>query len=139
VDETEERHIPVNQKNISNGKKTILIAEDEENNYLLLQEFLSSLDVELLHANNGKEAVDICESGKAISLILMDIKMPVMDGYTATGVIRKVFPDLPVIALTAYSFEEDRKKAALNGCNDFISKPFSKTLLLETVAKYLNG
>jgi PAS domain S-box-containing protein len=126
------------EKFISKGKRTILIAEDEENNYLLLTEFLSGLDVELLHANNGREALDICESGKAINLVLMDIKMPVMDGYTATREIRKIFPDLPVIALTAYSFEDDRKKATGCGCNDFISKPFSKAILLETVTKYLN-
>jgi CheY-like chemotaxis protein len=122
---------------IVNGKKTILIAEDEENNYLLLMEFLSNLNIELLHATNGKEAVEICESGKVISLVLMDIKMPVMDGYSATREIRKVFPDLPVIALTAYSFEDDRKKATECGCNDFISKPFSKTVLVEAVSKYL--
>jgi CheY-like chemotaxis protein len=129
--------ITENKKNISNGKKTILIAEDEENNYLLLKEFLSSLDFELIHATNGKEAVDICVSSKAVSLVLMDIKMPVMDGYTATCEIRKLYPDLPVVALTAYSFEDDRKKAISCGCNDFLSKPFSKNNILKTVTKYL--
>jgi PAS domain S-box-containing protein len=135
--ETLKSYIPETQKIISNGKKTILIAEDEENNYLLLLEFLSSLNVELLHANNGKEAVEICESEKVISLVLMDIKMPVMDGYAATREIRKNYPGLPVVALTAYSFEDDRKKAFACGCNDFISKPFSKNAILETVTKYL--
>jgi PAS domain S-box-containing protein len=135
--ETVKMGITENKKNISNGKKTILIAEDEENNYLLLKEFLSSLDVELIHATNGKEAVDICVSSKAVSLVLMDIKMPVMDGYTATCEIRKLYPDLPVVALTAYSFEDDRKKAISCGCNDFLSKPFSKNNILKTVTKYL--
>jgi CheY-like chemotaxis protein len=65
--------------------------------------------------------------------------MPVMDGYAATREIRKMYPDLPVVALTAYSFEDDRKKAIVCGCNDFLSKPFSKKLILETVTRYLYG
>jgi PAS domain S-box-containing protein len=121
----------------SNGDKTILIAEDEENNYMLLVKLLSSAKIKLLHAKNGKEAVDFCESVKDIDLILMDIKMPVMDGYSATQEIRKIYPDLPVIALTAYAFEADREKAISCGCNEYLSKPVKKELLLETVYKYL--
>jgi PAS domain S-box-containing protein len=135
--EKEKKLTSESKQKFSNGKKTILIAEDEENNYLLLMEFLSGLDVEFLHANNGNEAVDICASSKAVSLVLMDIKMPIMDGYTATREIRKLYPDLPIVALTAYSFEDDRKKAIGCGCNDFLSKPFNKNIILETVTKYL--
>jgi PAS domain S-box-containing protein len=118
-------------------RKSILIAEDEENNYLLMSELLSALDVNIIHATNGKEAVDICHSGKKINLVFMDIKMPVMDGHEATREIKKSFPDLPVIALTALSFESDMEKALNSGCNGYLSKPVKRNTLLETVSKYL--
>jgi len=124
-------------KTVTNERKILLIAEDEETNFLLLVELLKSLNVEMIHAGNGREAVEVCESGKKISLVLMDIKMPVMDGYAATREIRKILPDLPVIALTAYAYESDREKALSAGCTDYLSKPVSKTKLLETMKKYL--
>ncbi len=122
-----------NKEKISN---TILIAEDEKNNYLLLVEMLSSFNAEIIHAANGKEAVEICQE-KKIDLVIMDIKMPIMDGYTATRKIKKFLPDLPVIALTAYAYESDRDKAINSGCNDYLSKPILKIMLMETVKKYL--
>ena len=131
------QEIPKSVKISSNGKKTILIAEDEENNYLLMVEQLSSLNINLIHACNGKEAVDICESGRDISLIMMDIKMPVMDGHTATMEIRKLLPDLPIIAITAFAYESDKEKAIESGCTDYLSKPVRKALLINTINKYL--
>lgn len=90
-----------------------------------------------MHAINGKEAVDICQSGEKIDLILMDIKMPVMDGYKATAEIKKMRPELPVIAQTAYTDITDRQKAFDSGCDDFLPKPITKASLLEVVEKYL--
>jgi PAS domain S-box-containing protein len=128
----------IGSTNRNNEIKAVLIAEDEENNYLLVREFLSSLNLNILHAANGKEAVQLCRSGERIDLVLMDIKMPVMDGYEATKEIRSFLPTLPIIATTAYTLEADRTKALKSGCSDYISKPIRKASLLEKVNKYLS-
>ena len=120
-------------------KKTVLIAEDEENNYLLLVELLSTLNLNIIHAYNGLEAVEICRSGREVDLVIMDIKMPLMDGYTATREIRKILPELPVIAQTAYSYATDMEKALNAGCDDYISKPINKSKLLDLLNKYLTN
>lgn len=116
---------------------TVLIAEDEENNFRLVAELLSGLNLKIIHAGNGKEAVDICDSGDVIDLVLMDIKMPVMDGYEATSIIKKKRPLLPIIAQTAFAFESDREKVFNAGCDDYLSKPIKKDLLIAMVKKYL--
>ncbi len=122
---------------VINHKKTVLVAEDEETNYFLMVELLSSLNLNLIHARNGKEAVGICESDQQVDLVLMDIKMPVMDGYEATMIIKKLRPGLPVIAQTAYAFESDREKAINAGCDDYISKPFNRESLISVIKKHL--
>ena len=122
---------------VINHKKTVLVAEDEETNYFLMVELLSSLNINLIHARNGKEAVGICESDKQVDLVLMDIKMPVMDGYEATMIIKKLRPGLPVIAQTAYAFESDREKAINAGFDDYISKPFKRESLISVIKKHL--
>jgi signal transduction histidine kinase/CheY-like chemotaxis protein len=115
------------------GRKIILVAEDDNLNFSLIKTFLSGLDVDILRAENGKEAVDIA-SGTKIDLVLMDIRMPVMDGYTASRLIKNVNPSLKIIAQTAYS---DRSVAILNGCDDFITKPFGRQQLISLVSTYL--
>ena len=133
----------IEQNNISpeynntNVNRTLLIAEDDESNYFLLTEYLSSKSVNIIRAKNGKEAIEICKSGEKIDLVLMDIKMPVMNGLEATGVLTALLPDLPVIAQTAYSGEMDKKNLLSNGFIDYISKPYRKTDLIELVNKYL--
>ena len=133
----------IEQNNISqeyknrNGNRTLLIAEDDESNYFLLTEFLSSKSVNIIRAKNGKEAIEICKSGEKIDLVLMDIKMPVMNGLEATGVLTVLLPDLPVIAQTAYSGEMNKKNLLSNGFIDYISKPYRKSDLIELVNKYL--
>ena len=122
---------------VINHKKTVLVAEDEETNYFLMVELLSSLNINLIHARNGKEAVGICESDKQVDLVLMDIKMPVMDGYEATMIIKNLRPGLPVIAQTAYAFESDREKAINAGFDDYISKPFKRESLISVIKKHL--
>ncbi len=118
--------------------KTILIAEDEDLNYLLIEEYLSGLDLKITRAYNGSEAVGLCRSDQKIDFILMDIKMPVMNGLEASYKIREIMPDIPIVAQTAYSTETDKKKALAHGCNDFISKPFTKKQLIEIITPYLN-
>ena len=117
--------------------KTILIAEDDEFNFLYLQTILSNENFNLLKANNGKDAVQIYKSNPQIDLILMDIKMPIMNGFEATKKIKELSPDLPIIAQTACSTQNDRNKAFESGCSDFISKPFSSADLLEKIANQL--
>jgi PAS domain S-box-containing protein len=118
-------------------KKTVLVAEDEEYNFMLIAEMISRPNLNILHAPNGIKALEICRSDIKIDLILMDIKMPGLDGYEATREIRKFLPDVPIIAQTAYAFESDREKAIDAGCNDYISKPMRKETLVMTLNKYL--
>ena len=121
---------------------TILVAEDEEIIFFYIKTLLEDqglFNYTLLHAINGKEAVELCVQHKNIDIVLMDIKMPVMDGYEATSKIKSLFPDLPIIAQTAYSKEADKALALKHGCNDFISKPLNKDKLIELIAKHLNA
>jgi PAS domain S-box-containing protein len=114
----------------------ILVAEDDENNYKLLLKFLENPNLRLVRARNGREAVSYCESGNDVDLVLMDLKMPEMDGYEATTMIKKICPNLHVIAQTA--FITDKEKAYACGCSDFIAKPFKKSDILGITLKYLN-
>ncbi|MDP2890331.1 MAG: response regulator [Bacteroidota bacterium] len=120
-----------------NGTKTVLIAEDEDTNFFLLEELLSGLNIRIIRALNGAEAVDICRLTHNVDLVLMDIKMPVMDGFTATKLIREFKSDLPIIAQTAYSDERDRQKALAMGCSDYISKPFKRTMIVSKIMEHL--
>lgn len=116
----------------------ILIAEDEEVNYLYCEALLEgNPNFDLIHAKNGKEAVDICMNDNRIDLVLMDIKMPIINGHEATELIKSKYPNLPVIAQTAYSTEFDKKLALKHGCDDFLSKPIKKEVLLKLINAYL--
>ncbi len=137
---------PINKNNLrenvqeieSNAtSKTILIAEDEYTNYMFLEAILEALPFKLVHVENGKDAVDFMNSNAKIDLILMDINMPVMNGLEATIAIRKIHPNIPIIAVTAYAMATDREKAIAHGCTDYLTKPVSKKVLLETINKYI--
>ena len=99
---------------------------------------LSGSGLHIIRAVNGVEAVKLCKTNQAIDLVLMDIKMPEMDGYEATKLIKECKPDLPIIAQTAYITETDRMKALACGCSDFISKPIHKELLLSKINAQLH-
>lgn len=121
----------------SNGKKQIiLVAEDDEANFFYINLLLKGDSVEVLHAFNGYEAVELCQAHPEINLVLMDLKMPEMDGFEATMHIKVLRPDLPVIALSAYTSGEDQQKAQEAGCDEFITKPIKKDLLLKKLGKY---
>ena len=115
--------------------KKILVAEDNDSNFILMSYILKKYYV-FERAKNGQEAVEKADSGK-FDLILMDIKMPIMDGMEATRQIREKYPALPIVALTANAFDSDRTMAMEAGCNDFLSKPVSSQLCIETIKKYL--
>jgi signal transduction histidine kinase len=118
---------------------TILVAEDQELNFMLLDILIKgfSKNITVIRAENGKEAVELCRQNAAINMILMDIKMPIMDGYEATKLIKEFMPNVPVIAQTAYSTYEDRSKALGAGCDDFISKPVDKFKLNQVFKRFL--
>ncbi len=117
--------------------KTLLIAEDEDINFILLKALLSSLNLNILRAKTGLEAVELCKSNSTLDLILMDIRMPEMDGCEATKLIRRFMPNLPIIAQTAFTTEAEKNKAFESGCNDFINKPIKKDILLGLVKEHL--
>jgi CheY-like chemotaxis protein len=116
--------------------KRILIAEDNDSNYILMT-YILKRDYEYVRAKNGVEAVEQADKG-GIDLILMDIKMPEMDGLEATKRIKAAHPELPILALTANAFDSDRQLAFDAGCDDFLAKPVSSAKCLELIAKYIN-
>lgn len=134
--------LPVPQANGRNQQLglnglTILITEDETYNYLFLAEMITGLRGHVLHAKNGLDAVEACQSHPEIDLVLMDIKMPVMNGLEATRQIRTFNPNVPIIAQTAYALGGDKEKALAAGCNDYLTKPILKSDLLNCLARHL--
>ena len=115
--------------------KRILVAEDNDSNYLLMT-FILKGHYEFLRASDGQEAVDKA-STEHPDLILMDLKMPRMDGLTATKQIKGMLPNLPIVALTANAFDTDRHKAMEAGCDAFLAKPVSAADCLQTIDKLL--
>ena len=115
--------------------KTVLVAEDEESNFELVRIVLQKR-YRLLRAHNGIEAVTMNEDERP-DLILMDIRMPEMDGLDATRIIKEVDHDTPIIALSAYAFEENIREAKEAGCDAFMAKPFRVEDLIEIIKKYI--
>jgi len=119
-------------------KICILIAEDEDTNFFVLDLFLrKAFSVTTLRAFNGLEAVNACRENPTISLVLMDIKMPVMDGIEATKQIKAMRPDLAIIAITAYALSGDEQKLLQAGCDDYIAKPVRKVELLKKINRFV--
>jgi CheY-like chemotaxis protein len=120
--------------------KTILISEDVEYNFRYLEIILSkNLDVKIIWAKNGREAVDLCINNPGIDLVLMDIQLPEMNGLDATRLIKKSFPGLPVIAQTAYVTPEDINACLDAGCVDVLPKPINKSVLLQVIRKHIRS
>jgi len=118
--------------------KNILIAEDVEVNFRYLSTILADTKANIVWAKNGREAIDKTFDGSNIDIVLMDIQMPLIDGYEATTEIRKTKPSLPIIAQTAYALPHDNIKCFEVGCNDYISKPINANLLKQKIDTLLN-
>jgi signal transduction histidine kinase/CheY-like chemotaxis protein len=114
---------------------TILIAEDEYSNFKYLYELLQSDKTRIIHAKNGKEALDICKSSDVVDMVLMDLKMPVMDGTAAATLIKQLRPELPIIAQTAYIPDEDKLNSVFD---DLIAKPINRNELKDKINKYIS-
>ena len=117
--------------------KTILVAEDDDANFLLLQKALERTHAKIIHAENGKEAVNIVKSNNEIDVVLMDIRMPIMDGIEATSQIKMFRKDLPIVVQTAFTMSSEKEKSFKAGCDDYISKPINIKELYATVSKYV--
>ena len=115
--------------------KKILVAEDEDSNYELVK-IVMNKRYKLIRAHNGIEAVTLNEE-ETPDLILMDIRMPEMNGLDATRIIKEVSPKTPIIALSAYAFEKNIREAKEAGCDEFIAKPFKVEELIELVKKHI--
>lgn len=113
-----------------------LVVEDEFSNYKLLERILSKRNADIIWAKNGKEAIDLYKENKEkIDVILMDLKMPVMDGFQATKVIKEMNQGIPIIALTAYAMAADEKRSLDAGCDEYLSKPLSIDKLISILSK----
>lgn len=127
---------PINTRLIEN--KNILVVEDSLDNQMLIEFYLTKNKANVVFANNGLEGVEAALKGN-FDLILMDIQMPVLDGYAATEELRRQGVAIPIIALTGYAMKEDQDKCMRVGCNEFLAKPIHKDKLLATLAKYFQA
>ncbi len=127
---------PAVADNAAKGPKRVLVAEDVDSNYQLLQALIGRI-YSLSRAHNGQEAVDMfSQMNPEPDIILMDMKMPVMDGLEATREIRKISSSIPIVALTAHAFNDNKVEALSAGCNDFLTKPIAADILKKTIEKY---
>ena len=125
--------------NIKGSLPLILIAEDDDSNFRLLNAIIGK-KCEIAWAKNGLEALKLYkEYGDRIQLILMDLKMPEMDGYEATKAIRETDKEIPIVAQTAFAFSTDREKAIETGCNKVLVKPISIVELRKTISTYISS
>jgi CheY-like chemotaxis protein len=134
----EEKRNALNETSLSDDKtyKTILVVEDEMYNFMLIKALLSKFKIKLLHAMNGLDGVNMCKEHSDIILVLMDIRLPVMDGFEATKHIKLLRPDLPVVVLTAYALQTDEDRIMKSGCDAYLPKPLSSVKLFETLNKF---
>jgi|AMQJ01.1.fsa_nt_gi CheY-like chemotaxis protein len=119
--------------------KNVLIAEDIMSNYNFLRLLLKKSKVNVLWVENGKDAVETVLNNDSIDLVLLDINLPLLNGYEVVKKIKEKRPNLPVIAQTAYALGGDREKSLAAGCDDYVSKPISIPLLLKKIDFYLGN
>ncbi len=115
----------------------ILIVEDDEDNLEFLRRLLMKHGANVVVARTGEEAVNIVKTNEQIQIVLMDIRLPDINGFETTRKIKKLKPNLPVIAQTAYAMYNDRELCLENGCDDYISKPLDKDILFEKINHYI--
>ncbi|MBN2615406.1 MAG: response regulator [Bacteroidales bacterium] len=120
-----------------NVSPLILIAEDDNISFTFLKLVLTSHGYRVLHAENGQDAVELFKTNPDIAMVLMDVKMPGMNGLEATREIRKLSPTVPIIAQTAYALAGDSEKTLEAGCNDYVSKPVTADLLMKKINQYM--
>jgi CheY-like chemotaxis protein len=117
--------------------EVVLIVDDEFSNYLVIKEYLSSTGLVTILAKDGIEAIEYVQSNVDIKLVFMDLRMPQMDGFYATRLISAIRPGLPVIAQTAYYYNNIQEEIVSNGFDGYLLKPFTEEQLLEVVKKFI--
>lgn len=122
------------KENLDWSGKTLLIAEDDHFSFLYLREILSATRVKIVYADNGIRAFSECLKNPEISVVLMDIKMPVVNGLESTRLIKKYKPQMKVIAQTAFAMADDKMRCINAGCDDYITKPVNSELLLRKLS-----
>jgi two-component system cell cycle response regulator DivK len=115
----------------------ILIVEDDEDNLDFLRRLLVKHGANVLLAKSGEEAIDVVKSNKQINVVLMDIRLPDMDGFETTQKIKEINPNLPIIAQTAYAMFNDKDKCLEKGCDGYVSKPIDKDILFKKIKQYI--
>ncbi len=137
-EEQQETTAPPASKNSDNIMEalTVLVAEDDEIARIYLSELLEGKCRKLLFAHNGKEAIELYQANNGIDLVLMDIKMPVMDGYSAAIKIKEMDKNAIIVAQTAYALASDREKALAAGCSEYLVKPLMKKDLFSVIEKF---
>lgn len=127
---------PAEVTHTSQEKPLILVAEDENSNFLYLEVILNRANFDVIRASDGAEAVELCKKNKNINLVLMDVKLPVMDGFEATKQIKSLRNDLPVIGVTAYALSGDENRVIEAGFDEYLSKPLKRNILIRTLEKF---
>ncbi len=127
---------PLSNLDLSNKK--ILIVDDDRSSRALVSSLLRKTGLAVITASQGDIAVSICQSDHNIDAVLMDLKMPKMNGYNATKCIKESFPNLPIIAYTAYAMNGDKERAIQAGCDDYLTKPLLKKELFRVLGRYLS-
>ncbi len=115
---------------------TIIVAEDEEFNMFYINELFANTNYKLIEANNGEEVIELAKKHKETDLIIMDIKMPKLNGIEAMKQIKAFNPEVPIIALTAFAMESDRREALESGFDSFLTKPIDKDTLFEKIEHF---
>ncbi|HEY7351065.1 MAG TPA: response regulator [Ktedonobacterales bacterium] len=120
-------------------ERTILVIENDWNNRILMENLLRMGGYGVVSAMNGQEALELLDRGVQVHLVLTDLSMPVLDGYQAAQMIREKagYKELPIVAVTGYAMSEDKESALAAGCDEYLTKPFRQSELLEIVARLL--
>lgn len=129
----------LSDKTYSWSGKTILIVEDNETSNIYFEAALRKTKANLFWAKNGLEAVDLVKNNRQISLVLMDINMPKLDGIEATRIIKSLFPEIIVVVQTAFILSGEERMCQEAGCDEFITKPIRLKYLLDTLDRYLDS
>lgn len=125
------------QQKLDLAGKCFLVVEDVDTNYFYISSLLGKINGKVIRATNGITAIEMSKNDPSINMVLMDIELPVMDGYTATREIKKIRPELPVIAQTAFAMLGERERSLEAGCDEYISKPIRKEILLEIISRFI--
>jgi signal transduction histidine kinase/CheY-like chemotaxis protein len=133
---SEEKEIPPVFINTDSGK-VILVVEDDLASFLLIEEILKLMNLNVHHVTDGRQAIDFMKDNPYVQLILMDIKLPVMNGYDATCAIKKLYPEIPIIAQTAFAMTGDKEKALEAGCDDYLVKPLDPLQIQAVIRRFL--